>query len=114
MSPWAARRGAGSSVAPPVVAPKWGNSAANAYMLMYRRVDPTVNKRHLSRDEVTSFVVVSSRAAVGVDERVFRVGDKMFLFLVVVMLISSHLFIFVFPLVAGTGARTAPGLRAGS
>lgn len=47
---WQARRAAG--VPPPAVAPKWGNSAANAYMLMYRRVDPAVNKRHLRRDEV--------------------------------------------------------------
>lgn len=36
---------------------KWGNSAANAYMLMYRRVDPPVNKRHLRREEVPEHVV---------------------------------------------------------
>lgn len=45
-----------SSPAPPVVAPKWGSSAANAYMLMYRRVDPLMNKRHLHRDEVPEHV----------------------------------------------------------
>ncbi|CAM9218863.1 unnamed protein product, partial [Laminaria digitata] len=35
---------------------KWGNSAANAYMLMYRRVDPAENRRHLRRDEVPEHV----------------------------------------------------------
>lgn len=49
---WQAKRSGG--IPPPAVAPKWGNSAANAYMLMYRRVDPAINKRHLSRDEVHS------------------------------------------------------------
>ena len=36
--------------------PTWGNSAANAYMLMYRRVDPQRNKRHLRREEVPEHV----------------------------------------------------------
>ena len=40
---------------PPAPA-KWGNSAANAYMLMYRRVDPAENRRHLRRDEVPEHV----------------------------------------------------------
>ncbi|CAM9388074.1 unnamed protein product, partial [Ectocarpus sp. 6 AP-2014] len=41
---------------PPTPAPKWGNSAANAYMLMYRRVDPSQNKRHPRREEVPDHV----------------------------------------------------------
>ncbi|CAM9633739.1 unnamed protein product [Ectocarpus fasciculatus] len=41
---------------PPAPAPKWGNSAANAYMLMYRRVDPSQNERHPRRDEVPDHV----------------------------------------------------------
>ncbi|CAM9733588.1 unnamed protein product, partial [Hapterophycus canaliculatus] len=41
---------------PPPPPPKWGNSAANAYMLMYRRVDPAENRRHVQREEVPEHV----------------------------------------------------------